>query len=192
MIWAITVVAHGILVVAYAWIAFMIGRAQTKEKQWRTNPLASATFMIFAACAIGHGVHAEHAALRTFGIEAEIGDAARIAMADPWLVVWTPLTALAALFYVSLRTRFRILQGGAPMVEDLVKRQQEAELLHDGVMVAVRRARDSLDAGDTDGALAAIEDGMNGSDGIIAALLGESGSVHKVRPGDLRRGRASK
>lgn len=191
MSWLVTATAHGVLVVAYLWIAFIIGRGQTIEKQWRSNPLASATFAIFLTCAIGHGVHMEHALLRTIGIDAAIGDAARLAMSDQLLVVWTPITALAAIYYLTKRRRLRVLQGGAPLVEDLVKRQAEARILHDQVIASVEAAKEALDRGDDAAARAAIEDGMAGSDQIIGALLGKSGSVHHVRPGDLRRGRAS-
>jgi len=191
MMWLVTVAGHSILVVAYIWIALIIGRGQTREKQWRSNPLASATFAIFLTCAIGHGVHVEHALLLNVGIESESGVAARTAMSDWLLIAWTPVTAFAAIYYLSKRHRLRILQGGAPLVEDLVKRQNEARILHEGVIMHVQDAHAALERGDEDAARRAIEAGMDGSQKIIAALLGKGSSVHHLRPGDLRRGKAT-
>lgn len=187
--WEITALAHAVLLLAYLVIAYIIGRGQTIERQWVSNPLASATFMIFLTCAISHGIHLEHT---LFDFEPATTEAARTALSDPLLVIWTPITAATAIFYLLQRKRLPILQGGAPMVVDLEKRRAEAAILHDEVMASVGAAQGHLDAGRREDAEKEIEAAMHGAEEIITALLGERKSVHKVRPGDLRRSQGSR
>ncbi len=191
MSWLVTAIAHGGLVITYASIAYIIGRGQTIERQWRNNPLATATFAIFLTCAIGHGIHMEHALLREVGIEAEVGDASRLALADTLLVIWTPITLLPAIWYLSMRKRLRILQGGAPLLEDIVQRQAEAQAIHDRVIVGAKAARQHLADGDAAAAKKAVDESLEEAGAIITSLLGPARSVHAVRPGDLRRARGS-
>lgn len=184
--WQITAVAHIVLTIAYFAVAWIIGGGLTRQQQWRSNPLAVSTFAIFLTCAIGHGVHVEHALLGVTGREVDVAEASILTMSDASLVLWTPLTALAAIGYFAQRARLRALHGETPLVEDLVKRQQEARLLHDGVMASVHQARKLLRQGDEAAASAEIARAMNEAEAIITEFLrsGDGG----IQPGDLRRG----
>ncbi len=180
-----TVGAHAALTFAYAWIAAILFIGNTGGQQWRANPVSTATFFIFLSCGIGHGTHAYHAVEPWLGIESSTTVAARVVLGDPLLLVWSAATAVVALWYLSIRSRLRLLTKGAPLCEDLEARNHRAAAIHAEVQVVIDFALQRIEDGELEAARIAIEEGLGKSREIITHLLGDDGL--RLRPGDLRR-----
>jgi hypothetical protein len=59
-LWNLALLVNVVIAVAYLAISIVIARGIHAGGQWRSNPLAVATALIFLTCAIGHAAHAEH------------------------------------------------------------------------------------------------------------------------------------
>lgn len=184
--WWFTVAGHGILVVGYVWIAAILFIGNTKSRQWHLNPLATATFLIFATCAAGHGIHVYHAFEGALGFETASITASRSAMGDPTLLVWSLATAMVAVWYLTLRRRLHLVSVGAPLCEDMEQREADARALREPIDASIAQAEAHLGAGDEEAALAAIDEAMEISQQTITTLIGDDRRL-KIKAGDLRR-----
>ncbi len=184
--WWLTVGAHSVLVVGYAWIAAILFIGNTNAKQWRANPLATATFLIFASCGLGHGLHVYHAFEEMLGLHSSSTVAARLAMSDPLLVIWSVVTAAVALWYLALRGRLHLVSAGAPLCADLADRAERAAAMRGPIDAAIDRAQAALEQGDGEAALVALDEALCASRDTIGDLMGHDRGM-KIRAGDLRR-----
>ncbi len=182
-LWIATAAAHGLIALAYVAIATIVGRGLTRTQQWSTNPLGTATFAIFATCALGHAIHVWHA-FATPWEPAETVAAARIALGDWPLITWSIITAVVAAIYLVGRRRLAVLHGGKWMAVDVARRQAEAHEVQADVLARVKVARDKLRQGDTSDAINELEDALASSKRIVADLLPRR---HEMRPGSVRR-----
>lgn len=186
--WMVTAVANVIMVVVYGLIAAEMVRAIIAGRQLRTNPLLTATAAIFVTCTLGHGAHLLHATLGIAGHEHAI-DAARAEFADPRLLVWDALTAVVALYFYTLRSRFAVVYRGAALCEDMERRESQAMELHDNVVQGLVEAKMALEMGRRDEGRASIERTLAASRRVITDLLGTEDAGNALGPGDLRRTR---
>lgn len=115
-------VANAVVVLTYLAISLTIARGLWTSGQWRTNKLGMATSAIFFTCALGHAAHAIaaiEAPLRGEPVH-EHPDAPGLGPAGAF---WDLVTAVVAIWYWSLRSRFPALVRGAAVFEDLRLRQ---------------------------------------------------------------------
>lgn len=162
--WTLGAGANLVVAGAYLGIALIIGRGIAASGQWRANPLAVATGLIFFSCGIGHGLHLVHLAVNEHGARAS---------QDWHLGVWDAGTAVIAAWYFTLRGRFPALVGGAALFEDMRERRRRAMDLHDGVVQGIATAKLALELGDRERAASALDVTLVRAKGIITDLLGE-------------------
>jgi PAS domain S-box-containing protein len=122
-----------IIMVAYAAIMVAIVVPVTRAGQLRSNKLAGATALIFFSCAVGHGLHALMAVN-------ELSHDDRMAMtAVTWpSAIWDAITAVAGVYYWTLRRGYGILLGNGAMYVDPASQRQLDQ--------AGRREQDARDA----------------------------------------------
>lgn len=189
--WMATAGANAVLVVVYGAITVEMINAIVRGRQLLTNPLLTATAAIFVTCTLTHGVHLEHAILAGGGIWGaeglEIGAATRAAFADPRLLWWDVATAIVAIGFYTMRSRFAVVYRGAALSEDIAKREAQALELHDNVVQGLSQAKLALDLGRREEGRMAITRTLEASRRIITELLGKEGSEIALGAGDLRR-----
>src|SRR5262245_18492213 len=185
--WILAAVSNAVISGAYLAVAFLILGGLAQAGQWRANPLALATGLIFFTCGIGHGVHCMHMVLPLFGLDDDLGRVARTNFADWHVWAWDSVTAGIAVWYFTLRRRFPALLRGTALFEDIRVRRREALNIHDNVVQGLAIAKMSLDLGRVAEATAAVERTLAASRQIITDLLGQPGSDVSLGPGDLRR-----
>ncbi|WP_052666291.1 hypothetical protein [Nitriliruptor alkaliphilus] len=179
--WFPAAFANGIVTVAYLSISIHILRGVHAGRSWRTNPLAVATGLIFLSCAAGHAGHVGH--LLDPGTRA-----ASLQVYDLHLIVIDGVTAVIAVRYWLLRSRFPALVRGAAVFEDLTTRRREALDLHDQVVQQLATAKLALELGEHDRGMAALDASLTASRRIVSDLVGdEQASEATLRPGGLRR-----
>ncbi len=180
--WVVAAIVNGVVAVAYLMIAGIVGRGIHATGQWRTNPLAVATFLIFLSCGVGHGTHVEH--LLMPGITR---DASRVAY-DLHLVAVDLVTAFVAIYYVMLRKRFPALLHGPAMFEDLTQRRRQALDIHDNIVQQLATAKLALELEHDELGLESLTAALESSKRIITHLVGDTDqSVASGRAGGLRR-----
>lgn len=193
--WVVNVAAQAVMVVCYAWLSGVMLKGIVLGHQWRTNPVAVATFAIFATCTVGHFVHVEHTVLPAVVSVLASSDAtleaARISHGDPLAIAWHGATAVAAVWYLTMRSRLQVVHGGQALCEDMVQKQSNAMAMHDQVMAGLARARARLDEGDRAGCEMELENALGASRSVITHLLGKPDETNAFGPGDLRRRQAS-
>jgi PAS domain S-box-containing protein len=115
-------VANSVVVLTYLAISLTIARGLWTSGQWRTNKLGMATSAIFFTCALGHAAHAVAAIGAQLRGQPEHDhlDAPGLGPAGAF---WDLVTAVVAIWYWSLRSRFPALVRGAAVFEDLRLRQ---------------------------------------------------------------------
>lgn len=185
--WMVTFGANVVMVASYSVIAYTIIEGIVRGRQWTSNPIAMATAAIFVTCTVGHGGHLVHAAGVWTGESAEAVAAMRAVFSDPRLWVWDGITAVVAIWYLTLRNRLPVVVGGAALCADMESRQRDALVLHQGVVSGLERAKASLDAGRREDGAQALGEALESAKGIITKLIGEHGTVAGFSPGDLRR-----
>ncbi|SNQ51201.1 PAS domain S-box [Frankia canadensis] len=154
--WQISAAANAVIMAAYTAISVAIGRALWRSGQWRKNRLGLATTAIFFTCGVHHGWHTVHLLLPDHAMNVltghhmtgggdmpgmEMGDESdrdhiagnpmRLAFNDPSTTAWDIITAAAAVWYWTLRSRFPALVRGAAVFEDLKLRQAEEQTLRE-------------------------------------------------------------
>lgn len=189
--WMVTAAANAVMVLVYALISIEMIVAIVRGRQLRSNPLLTATAAIFVSCTLGHGIHLEHATLAAWGAWGDEGIATGLAVqqefSDPRLLVWDAFTAVVAVYFYTLRSRFAVVYRGAALCEDMAKREAQALELHDNVVQGLAQAKLALDMGDRDEGRRVLETTLRASQRIITSLLGKEGSEVALGPGDLRR-----
>jgi diguanylate cyclase (GGDEF)-like protein len=118
MTWQLATVVSGVIAVSYFAIAMLITRGLWKSGQITTNILGVATALIFFSCGGGHFLHAVHF----------VEDPAIRGLADLHITVWDGLTAMVAVWYLSLRGRYSQLVKGTAMFEDQQRAAAEEQL----------------------------------------------------------------
>lgn len=180
--WGFALVVNLVVMCCYLAIAWIIGRGIHTTGQWRSNPLAVATFLIFLTCGIGHGTHAEHLL-----VPGETLEASRTAF-DLHLVVVDLVTASIAIWYFFLRRRFPALLQGTAMYEDLDRRRRHALDIHDNIVQQLATAKLALETGHQEMGMDALSRGLESSKLIITDLIGDDlTSTATSDPGGLRR-----
>jgi hypothetical protein len=184
MVWIVSVVSNATIALAYAFIAFFIGRGLSQTDQWRRNRLAAATFLIFASCSFGHALHVEHVLV---GTSATHGSDARAMLVSGPIALMDTATALIAVYYLTLRNRYGILLAGKRMFDDLDDRQRTALEVHDDVIQGLVSAKLALDLGDVDEASRVIEHALGDSRRVVERLMAPIAASGGIRAGALRR-----
>ena len=179
--WQLAALANGVVAVAYLSIGVHVLRGVSRADSWRTNPLAVATGLIFLTCAAGHAGHMHH-------VLDPVTRPASVQVYDWHLVVVDAVTAVIAVRYWLLRSRFPALVRGAAVFEDLATRRTEALEIHDQVVQELATAKLALELGDRERGMAALERGLGSSRAIVSTLVSEDGH-HGPSPtaGRLRR-----
>jgi hypothetical protein len=189
-LWMVTAAANAVMVFIYGLIAISMIRAIIDGRQLRSNPLLTATAAIFVACTLGHGAHMAHSLAATAAIWGEGGDASaaiRAVFGDVRLVVWDGITALVAIYFFTLRSRFAVVYRGAAFCEDMAKREADALEMHDNIVQGLAQAKMALDLGRREEGYAAIESTLDASRRIMTSMLGAEGTELALGPGDIRR-----
>lgn len=186
-LWILAAIANGVLFLGYTWLAIDIGIGLQRGKQWRSNPVGVATMAIFATCAIGHGIHAEHTILPMLfswaaGDMATL-DAARSASSVPLVWAWHGATAIVVVAYLLQRQRLRLLSRGSALCEDMVLKQARAANLQERVGEVVRDARRLLEEGNSGAAMERMDEALEEAREIATDLVVGG---RPVRPGRLR------
>lgn len=189
--WMLTAAANAVIVVVYALVAISMINAIIDGRQLRSNPLLTATAAIFVTCTLGHGAHLVHALFASTAFWGVAGDLAadrvRAEFGDPRLLAWDVITAVVAIFFLALRSRFTVVYRGAAFCEDLEKREAQAMEMHDNIVQGLARAKLALDLGDREEGYRAIDATLIASRRIMTDLLGKEGSDLALGPGDIRR-----
>jgi diguanylate cyclase (GGDEF)-like protein len=120
MTWQLAAIVSGVIAASYFAIATLITRGLWKSGQITTNVLGVATALIFFSCGGGHFLHATHF----------VEDPAIRGLADLHITVWDAMTAIVAVWYLSLRGRYSQLVKGTAMFEDQQRAAAE-ELLRE-------------------------------------------------------------
>jgi hypothetical protein len=187
----VTVGANAIMVVIYGLIAIEMLRAIIDGRQLRSNPLLTATAAVFVTCTLGHGAHLAHALLATPAVWGmgvlEPSQAIRAEFGDPRLLWWDAATAVVAVYFYTLRSRFAIVYRGAALCEDMAKREAQAMEMHDDIVQGLAQAKMALELGDRDEGYRAIEATLASARRIMTDLLGAEESEIALGPGDIRR-----
>lgn len=190
-LWTFGAVATAVASLAYVGIAATLIRGLARGRQWATNPLGTATTLIFLTCAAGHGMHVMHAALPVVGTDLALGSAARAVFGDPRLVVVNVGAAAVGVWYLSLRNRFKLLWRGSAMFDDMRQRQDRALDIHDSVVQNLAQAKLALDDGDREHAIELVDETLEDSKHLITEILGEGRSGAELEialeSGEMRR-----
>ena len=129
MPWQIALAANVLIASSYFVISFVITRGLTRTNQMWSNRLGTATALIFFSCGFGHLLHAEHLLGAPFGGGASAVEIARSSF-DWHLILWDCLTAVVALWYLSLRRHYSKLLEGPEMFDNERRREIEQEMTH--------------------------------------------------------------
>ncbi len=189
--WMLTALANGIMVLVYALVAISMINAIIDGRQLRTNPLLTATAAVFVTCTLGHGAHLMHAVFASWAFWGVGGEAAmqlvRAEFGDPRLLVWDGITAVVAIYFYTLRSRFAIVYRGAALCEDMAKREAQALEMNDDIVQGLTQAKLALDMGHRDEGYKALDATLLSARRIMTGLIGEERSDLALGPGDLRR-----
>jgi hypothetical protein len=184
--WQLVMGASLVAAAAYAAIAYLIVSGLLATRQLRSNRLGVATALIFATAAGHHLLEAVQLLLPSLGADSAHG----LALRDAWdwhAVVWDLLTALAGIYYLSLRGSHGNALRGAQMFDDLKARERQALEINDNIVQGLTVAKYAMTIGADDHSRQAIEDTLTRARDIITDLLGEPGTAIELGPGDLRR-----
>jgi hypothetical protein len=184
--WQLVTAANIAAFAAYAVIAYLIVSALVGSGQLRSNHLGVATSLIFVTAAVHHGLEALQLLAPSLGF----GKAHGLALRDAWdwhNVVWDLLTALAGIYYLSLRGWRASASQGAQMFDDLKVRERQALEINDNIVQGLTVAKYAMTIGSEEHSRQAIEDTLTRARAIITDLLGEPGTSIELGPGDLRR-----
>lgn len=184
--WHVTAAANGAVMVAYSLIAAAILRALIRTGQVRTNPLGTATAMIFFSCAVHHGSHTVHMLAPYAGLEVTEGMAMRTAMG--WhAAVWDVLSAAVAVFYWTLRRSYgALLQQGPALFADLKARQRTALEINDNIVQGLALAQYRYEAGEPEKAHEAVVKTLAAARTMMSDLVDPVAGL-PIEPGDLVR-----
>jgi serine phosphatase RsbU (regulator of sigma subunit)/anti-sigma regulatory factor (Ser/Thr protein kinase) len=147
LLWVLSVALNTVIAACFAMIAYTAYAGLKRTGQLRTNMLGVATAAMFGSCAVSHESHAFHMLMPIFGLEVDQGLAMRRSLV--WhLDAIDGLTMLVAVWYWTLRPRFKSLLDGGVLFADLERRYQDQarELREKGrVADALQRALEPKD-----------------------------------------------
>ena len=129
--------------------------------------------LVGSAAVWGTGVPADES------IEAYFGDMR--------LLVWDVITAIVAVYFFTLRSRFAIVYQGAALCEDMEKREKDAKEMHDSIVQGLAQAKMALDLGRREEGYGAIDSTLDAARRIMTSLIGKEGTQLAMGPGDIRR-----
>ena len=181
--WSIGLAASAIITVTFLGVAAVLAVNLTRSHQWRRNPLGVGTFLLYLTCGGGHAMHTLQLIDPWLGLSTAASAAARLEYSEWRTWVADGVTALAGVWYWTMRRKFPGLVTGAAVYEDLRMRQRQALEIHDNVVQGLARAKMALDLSRGDEGAAALDDTLAASKRIITELLGDK----DLAPGDLRR-----
>lgn len=180
--WSLALAMNVIVMVCYLAIALVIGRGIHQTRQWRSNPLAVATFLIFLSCGVGHGTHVEHL------LAPGPTQLAARTLFDVHLVAVDAITASIAIYYFLMRRRFPALLHGTAMYEDLTQRRSHALDIHDNIVQQLATSKLAFELGNQELGMRALVNGLESSKIIISDLIADNPmSAASGEPGGLRR-----
>ncbi|MGK2947281.1 MAG: hypothetical protein ACSLFP_01790 [Acidimicrobiales bacterium] len=188
MDWQIAATANGVVSVAYLLIAYAIAAPLVQTQQLRSNKLGAATAAIFFTCAVHHGSHSVHMFLPSLGLYGDHGLAMREVF-DWHYAIWDVITAMAGVYYWSLRRHYGELMRGAALFADLKERERQALQIHDEVVQGLVVAKMALDLDQTEQSKEVLAATLASASGIIDDLIGKSRSELQLGAGDLVRER---
>jgi hypothetical protein len=185
--WYIAAVADAVIVAAYVAISASVAHALTRLRRWHRNPVAVAIAAIFFTAGVHHGLLGAHQLLPYVGLDKDRGTSARHAL-DNWQAAgWEMAVAAVGVWCWGLRSRFPALVRGAGAFEDLRRRQKQALEVHGDLVQTLATAKLSLELGQPEQGLDAVERMLDASRRTMTDLLGEEGSEIELGAGDLRR-----
>lgn len=162
--WVLAAVANGVVTMAYVSISFHILRGAYRAGSLRDNPLATATGLIFATCAVGHAAHFHH-------LMDPSTQAASVAIYDWHLIYIDAITAAIAIRYWFLRKRLPALVHGVSLFDDLSHRRRQALTIHDQVVQQLVMAKLAVELGEREQGVAALERGLVSAREIVTTLV---------------------
>ncbi|HEX8509538.1 MAG TPA: response regulator [Propionibacteriaceae bacterium] len=113
---------NAVIAIAYMCIAVLIIVPLVRQHQFGSNKLGTATAAIFFSCSVGHGLH-------TFEPAAVAGLTPTLHSTGTWwLALWQILTAIVAVYYLSLRRFYGRLLTAAPLFDDLGEQERLRDL----------------------------------------------------------------
>ncbi len=160
--------------ITFTAVAFLLGRNLQRQKQWKSNPLAVATMLIFTTCGFGHVLHTIQLLYPLLAPESAIGPAARLHYGEWHLWVADGLTAIAGTWYWLSRRAFPNLVSGAAMYENVRRQQRRAVEIHDNVVQGLVKAKWALDLGDTQQGRMALQKTLGASEQMVRELRATS------------------
>ena len=162
--WLLAAMANGVVTLAYISISFHILRGVHRAGSLGSNPLATATGLIFATCAAGHAGHLNH-------LLDPSTQAASIEVYDWHLIYIDTITAAIAIRYWFLRNRLPALVHGVSLFDDLSQRRRQALAIHDKVVQQLVVAKLAVELGERDQGVAALERGLASARQILTTLV---------------------
>ena len=188
MWWLTGMVCNSVIALSYLLISFGILRPLVSGRQLRANPLGTATAAIFLTCAVHHGGHVVHMLLPYGGVEVRQGEAMRVAY-DWQMATWDVVGAAVGVYYWTLRRTYSSLMRGAKLFEDIRQRELEAVQLNDAVLQGLVVAKMSIEIGERERAIDALDAAIASASSMISNLLGPQGtkaSLLRSEPATLK------
>ena len=189
--WQLAAAANFVVSIAYLLIMVAILGPLIRTKQLRSNVLGVATAAIFFTCAVHHGSHSVHLLLPYVGLEADEGEAMRVAFGSWHVVGWDVVTAAVGVYYWTLRRTYGSLMQGAALFVDLKEKQRQALEINDNIVQGLVVAETALALDQHDLSKEALAATLVSARQIISDLLGAAESEARLSAGDLRRKKAA-
>jgi len=188
--WQLGTAANAAVCIAYVSISLAILRPVRRERQLRSNPLATATAALFFTCAVHFGADAVRALLPALGLSVRGGEAVRATIG--WgSLSWDVLLAAVGIYYWTLRASYAPLVRGAKLIEDMKEHQRRALEVNDDIVQGLYFAQTALLVDKPDVSEEALRTALESARRVVTDLVGEPGSPVELGPGDLVRRRAA-
>jgi len=171
--WGVAAAANGVVAVAFFAIGAIVLGPVVRQRQLRSNVLATATAVVFLAFAVDRAALTMTVLAPTVGFGTETGRGLRESYGWP-LAVWDVLAAVIAVLYLSLRRGYaRMLEGGT-LFEDTAQRHREALEINDTVVQGLVAAQLAHRLGRRDELEASLEATLASARGLVDGLLRDS------------------
>lgn len=180
--WMLGLAANGVIATAFLAVAVVLAVNLTRTRQWRRNPLATATVALFVTCGGGHAVITLQLLDGPLGLDTPWSAAARESYGEPHMWIGDGITAIAGVVYWQMRRRFPALVTGTAVFEDLRERQRRALEIHDNVVQGIVRAKLSLELNDQQEGDEALRATLASAQRIVDDLLREERAREPAPP----------
>lgn len=177
--WELDAFARTLVAVSFFAIGLAILMPLLREHQW-ANGMGLATAVIF----LSTGVRSAWMAYDLFQ-EGPAADALR-SLTGTWDAALDLVTAIAGLYYWTLRRGFGHYVRGAKLFEDMRERQRQALEIHDNIVQGLTVALMALDLDEPERARESLDETMVAAKRIISSRLGPDRKI-PVFDSDLRR-----